>query len=151
MRTPRTRRLLGSVVASSITAPANYVYVGGGIDAASGAVNAVDVGLVASGGDLGAFTTVKGFTSNIAGYGVCAANDQLFTFGGANHGPSSGATSATITTAPTLANNSWNSEGLQLLQPRYLMGSSVQSAFVFLIGGDVGGGNGSTTTELIVW
>lgn len=140
-----------SLVSSSITAPTNYVYVGGGITAANGAANAVDVGLVASGGDLGAFTSVKAFPSNAAGYGVCAANDQLFTFGGSNHAPSSGATSATITTAPTLAPSSWNSEGVQLLQPRYLMGSSVQSAFIFLIGGDTGGGVGSTTTELIVW
>ena len=140
-----------SLVSGSITKPANYVYVGGGITAASGAVGNIDVGLVTAGGDLGVFAPVKAFSGKLAGYGICAANNQLFTFGGANAAPSKGATSATITAAPTLANNAWNAEGLQLLQPRYLMGSSVQSAFIFLIGGDVGGGVGTTTTELIVW
>ena len=67
--------------------------------------------------------------------------------------PSSGAKAAQIVApAPTLANNSWNSEGLTMTQSRYLMGSSVQSAFIFLLGGQTGEpSNASKTTELVIW
>ncbi len=137
---------------TTITAPANWIYVGGGQTASAGAANAVEAGVVAAGGDLGVFVAVKSFTAKVSGYGVCGANGQLFTLGGANGGPSSGGTAASLTNpAPTIAVNSWNSEGIQLVQPRYLMGSSVQSAFIFLVGGDVGGGVASNTTELIIW
>ena len=143
-----------STVSTTITAtpPDTYVFFGGGITAAGAAANAVHVGKVVAGGDLGVIVASKAFSSNVAGYGVLAANNQLFTFGGANAAPSNGAKSASFAgAAPGLANNSWNSEGLQLLQPRYLMGSAVQSAFVFLVGGDTAGGVGSNTTELVVW
>ena len=141
-----------SKVSTTITAPDTFVIFGGGITAAGAAANGVDAGKVAAGGDLGAFAALKSFSSNVAGYGICAANDQLFTFGGDNAAPSKGAKSAKFTgAAPGLANNSWNSEGIQLLQPRYLMGSAVQSAFIFLVGGDTAGGVGSNTTELVVW
>jgi len=77
---------------------------------------------------------------------------QLFTFGGANGAPSAGATSATlIAPPPTLAVNSWNSEGLTMTQSRYLMGSAVQSAFIFLVGGSTATQNASPTTELVIW
>jgi hypothetical protein len=69
----------------------------------------------------------------------------------ANGAPSSGATSATITGAPGLANNSWNSEGITLRSPRYLSGSAVQSAFIFLVGGQAAGGAADATTELVIW
>jgi hypothetical protein len=141
-----------ATVSSTITLPDTYVFFGGGILAAGGAANGVHVGQVAAGGDLGALTASKSFSSNVAGYGVCAANNQLFTFGGANAAPSKGAASASFQgAAPGLANNSWNAEGIQLLQSRYLMGSAVQSAFIFLVGGDTAGGVGSNTTELVVW
>ena len=141
-----------STVSPTITAGSTYVYLGGGLDAASAAANAVDVGKIAVGGDLGALSTPKAFTSSAAGYGVCAANGQLFVFGGAGGGPSSGAKSAKlIAPPPTLANNSWNSEGISLVNARYLMGSSVQSAFIFLVAGQTNLSAASTTTELVIW
>lgn len=141
-----------STVSTTITAPDSYVFFGGGITAAGAAANAVGVGKVAAGGDLGTIVASKSFPSEVAGYGILAANGQLFTFGGALAAPSKGASSASFSgAAPGLANNSWNAEGLQLLQSRYLMGSAVQSAFVFLVGGDTAGGVGSNTTELVVW
>jgi hypothetical protein len=141
-----------SATSTTITAPDTYVFIGGGLTGAGAAANNVNVGKVSAGGDLGAFAASQNFSSNAAGYGVCAANNQLFVFGGANGAPSNGARSASFQgAAPGLANNSWNSEGLTMLQSRYLMGSAVQSAFIFLVGGDTGGGAASKTTELVVW
>ncbi|MEP7126052.1 MAG: hypothetical protein ABJE95_34285, partial [Byssovorax sp.] len=65
---------------------------------------------------------------------------------------SGGAKSATlIAPPPTLANNSWNSEGITLIDSRYLMGSSVQSAFIFLVAGQTAVSPASKTTELVIW
>ncbi|HSB19664.1 MAG TPA: kelch repeat-containing protein [Anaeromyxobacteraceae bacterium] len=149
------RSQLGAWVADSVTsariaAPATYVYLGGGLESTD-----VDAGNVAAGGDLGAFVAQKKFGGTQAGYGVCAANGQLFSFGGASAAPSQGATSASIVDpAPTLAPNSWNSQGITLSSPRYLTGSAVQSAFIFLVGGQTGTGpaaGAGSTTELVIW
>lgn len=141
-----------------ITAPNTYVYFGGGVDEALGGVSTVEAGLVAAGGDLGTLIeTPNDFNGTLAGYGVCAANDQLFTFGGAQAQPSPGATSATIgrttpaVAPPNFSPGAWNSEGLMMKQSRYLLGSSVQSAFIFLIGGQTGTDAASKSTELVIW
>jgi hypothetical protein len=140
-------------VSSTIPAGSTYVYIGGGLDAASAAANAVDAGLIGAGGDLGAINaTPKDFGSNSAGYGVCAANGELFAFGGANASPSAGAKSAgLVAPPPTLAGSSWNSEGISLIDSRYLMGSAVQSAFIFLVAGQTGASAASKTTETVIW
>lgn len=144
--------------ATLITAPNTYVYFGGGVDAALGGVDTVEAGLVAAGGDLGTLIqTPNDFSVTLAGYGVCAANDQLFTFGGAQAQPSPGATSATVgRSAPAIAPpnfspGAWNSEGLTMKHSRYLLGSSVQSAFIFLIGGQTETDAASKSTELVIW
>jgi hypothetical protein len=142
-----------STVSSTIPSPDTYVYLGGGLLANNTPNGTVEAGKVQAGGDLGAISnTPKDFTSTLAGYGVCAANGQLFAFGGAGGAPSGGAKSASIVTpAPTLANNSWNSEGITLIDNRYLMGSSVQSAFIFLVAGQTAASPASKTTELVIW
>ena len=156
--TPRWR--LGSwqvdrTTSSTVTAGDTWIYLGGGASngAGSSLTGKVEAGKVAAGGDLGTFDdTPKDFSLTLAGYGVCAANGQLFTFGGANGSPSTGATSATLTSPqPNLAVNSWNSEGLTMTHARYLMGSAVQSAFIFLVGGTTDTASASTTTELVIW
>lgn len=114
-----------------------------------------------AGGQLGTFDNagVKDFTSTAAGYGVCAANQQLFFFGGLGAAPSAGARSAALFTSndpaqplapPQLAANSWNS-GILLTTPRYLLGSAVQSAFIFLIAGQTNTSAASNSTELVIW
>lgn len=142
-----------AAVSTLVSGTDAYVYIGGGINAAGGAAGKVEVGKVSAGGDLGALSDApKDFGVSVAGYGVCAANGQLYTFGGQGAGPSSGAKAATmIGPAPALAANSWNDEGLNMTQQRYLMGSAVQSAFIFLIGGQTGAAAASTSTELVVW
>jgi hypothetical protein len=144
--------------ATLISAPNTYVYFGGGVDAALGGVGTVEAGLVATGGDLGTLIqTPNDFNGTLAGYGVCAANDQLFTFGGSQAQPSPGATSATIGRAqpaiapPSFSPGAWNSEGLTMTESRYLLGSSVQSAFIFLIGGQTATDAASKSTELVIW
>jgi hypothetical protein len=143
-----------SAVSNKITAPDTFIFLGGGELANNTTTGKVEAGKITAGGDLGALSdTPKDFSSTSAGYGVCAANGQLFVFGGAGGSPSSGAKSAQIVApAPTLANNSWNSEGLSMTHGRYLMGSSVQSAFIFLLGGQTDEpSNASKTTELVIW
>ncbi|MEP7122114.1 MAG: kelch repeat-containing protein [Byssovorax sp.] len=143
-----------SAVSSKITAPDTFIYLGGGELANNTTTGKVEAGKIIAGGDLGALDDgPKDFSSTSAGYGVCAANGQLFVFGGAGGSPSGGAKSAQIVApAPNLANNSWNSEGLSMTHGRYLMGSSVQSAFIFLLGGQTDEpANASKTTELVIW
>jgi len=38
-----------------------------------------------------------------------------------------------------------------MTHPRYLMGSAVRSAFIFLVGGTTDSANASTSTELVIW
>ncbi len=65
--------------------------------------------------------------------------------------PSTKGISGQITNgAGQLANNSWNA-GLSLSTPRAFMGSSVQSAFAFFIGGATDLEQASTSTEFVVW
>jgi hypothetical protein len=141
-------------VSSTISGADTYVFLGGGVLAdGTTTTGKVEAGKVAAGGDLGAIVdTPKDFSSDSAGYGVCAANGQLFLFGGAGAGPSGGAKSASLVSPPpTLANNSWNAEGLTMTDARYLMGSAVQSAFIFLVAGQTGASAASATTELVIW
>jgi hypothetical protein len=139
-------------VSPLVAAGTTYIYVGAGVSATTTAINDTYVGQVQAGGAIGAFalTEIPGGTNR--GYGTCAANGQLFSFGGGAQ-PSGGAKSAEIIApAPTLAKNSWNSEGLQMTHARLLMGSSVQSAFIFLLGGQTDEPSAaSKTTELVVW
>jgi hypothetical protein len=142
-------------VDKTVTAAAagdTYLYVGGGLTGADQAANRVEVGKVLAGGALDAISDVpEDFSSNSAGYGVCAANGQLFVFGGGPP-PKNGARSAKLQPFPALAKNSWNAEGLQMTHARYLLGSAVQSAFIFLIGGQTDEPSAaSKTTELVIW
>jgi hypothetical protein len=142
-------------VSSTVSPGDTWIYIGGGASDTGGTTltGKVEAGKVAAGGDLGALSdTPKDFANNLAGYGVCAANGQLFTFGGGQGGPTAGATSASLVAPPpTLAVNSWNAEGLTMTHPRYLMGSAVQSAFIFLVGGTTDAANATTSTELVIW
>jgi len=143
-------------------APDTWIFVGGGLTGNNTLVGTVEAGKINAGGDLGTIDNGPGdFSSNQAGYGVCAANQQLFVFGGAGAAPSSGAKSASLFSnnnpnnqlaPPTLANNAWNNEGLNMTHGRYLMGSAVQSSFIFLLGGQTDEPSAaSKTTELVIW
>jgi hypothetical protein len=150
---------IDGVDSSFVTAPTTYVYLGGGLRGdGSTRDDRVEAGVVNAGGELGAFEDdptaqddVKDFNSTRAGYGTAGAADRLFVFGGSDTSVRSNAFAAGfINPAPDLANNSWNNEGLSMISPRYLLGSSIQSAFIFLIAGDTGTGV-TTSTETVVW
>lgn len=139
-----------STVSTFVRAPDTFIWLGGGELGGGGAANQVDAGKVAAGGDIASFSQPKGFTSSNSGYGAFAANGQLFVFGGA--GPSNAARSATlIDPAPSLASNSWNNEGLSMRDARYLPGSAVQSAYLFLIGGQTASLPATKSTEVVIW
>jgi hypothetical protein len=151
-------------VDSTVYGPAGtstYVYVGGGLTAAGASANTVEAGKIAAGGDLGTLVAgagggpVRNFGVEIAGYGVLAANNQLYTFGGVGGAPAKNAKSAKLASPqPALASGAWNDEGLSTIDPLYLEGSAVQSAFVFLLGGEISVGPpivATKNTETVVW
>lgn len=117
--------------ASIVTVPDNFIYVGPGLDAAGASANIVTAGKVATGGDLGTFVTLTNPGGTYAGYGGCSIAGQLFTFGGQAFPPSK---SVAVVAAPPTLSASWNA-GLTVNQDRYLMGATIQSAVIFLVGG----------------
>jgi len=142
--------------ASSTLVAANdtWIYVGSGKIGAGTLNGQVDAAKVSAGGQLTAWnSTLKSFGSDHAGYGVCAANSRLYVFGGQGGAPTKGAKAGImISPVPTLDSNSWNNEGLSMIHGRYLMGSAVQSAFIFLIGGQTDVPEAaSKTTETVIW
>jgi hypothetical protein len=139
-----------STVSRSITGTTTYVYLGGGMLTNSSLSRTVEVGLVGTGGDLGTLVPENNFSSNMAGYGACAVNNHLYTFGGESAAPSGRETFAMLTTPPSL--QLWGTQSITLIFGRYLMGSSVENAFIFLIGGQTDEPSvASRTTEVIMW
>jgi len=145
--------------ASRIPAGTTYIYAAGGTNATGvGAIRDVDAAIVQSGGTLGAWVAVDDMTPARAGYGYAAANNTLYVFGGQGAIPSSTNASARIcesagagcTGGPPQLDN-WNALGFNLTIDRYLMGSAVESAFIFLLGGATTGGVPTNTTESTVW
>ncbi|MGE5181469.1 MAG: hypothetical protein ACM31C_05385 [Acidobacteriota bacterium] len=151
---------------AAYASPTTFVFLGGGMTGAGAMANTVEAGEVSAGGELvnvtnAAATTLDttptGFPQLDAGYGVCAANNQLYAFGGLQAAPTGGAQSATLaSSAPALAAGAWNNEGIQLANKRYLMGSAVQSALIFLLGGDAIDAlnvetKASKSTEQVIW
>jgi len=150
---------IDSVDSQFVSGSDTYVYIGAGL-LADGTTrdDRVEAGIVTAGGELGAFVddatagdVVKDFNSTRVGYGTAGAADRLFVFGGKDTSVKQNAFAAGfVNPAPGLGNSSWNNEGLTMISPRYLMGSSIQSAFIFLIAGDNGTGV-ATSTETVVW
>ncbi len=147
-----------NVVSGLVSGSSTYLYLGAGL-AAGVQDGRVEAALVTSGGQLDAFTddptsrdAVGDFSSTRVGYGTAAAAGRLFVFGGMASQVRDNAIAAEIVSpAPTLANNAWNNEGLTMTTARYLMGSSIQSAFIFLVGGQTETSNATTSTEWVVW
>lgn len=147
------------VVSSTVPAGRTYLYLGGGL-AGGSADGRVEAALVEAGGELAAFSddptagdVVSDFSSTRTGYGTACAAGRLFLFGGEAAQIRSDATAAElVNAAPELANNSWNNEGLSMNSPRYRLGSAIQSAFIFLVGGQASASGGATnSTELVIW
>jgi hypothetical protein len=151
-------QLAAFVVDSTVSALYNtgpYVFMGGGINGANVAAQRVEAGAVTAGGQLASIDdTPNDFNNNQAGYCAVAANNQLFALGGVGAVPSTNGKSASlISPRPSLAGNAWNDLGsFALTHARYLMGSTVQNAFIFLVGGQTDQPSpASKTTEVVIW
>lgn len=131
-----------------------WIYAGCGANAAAnGTVSNFDAGRILAGGQLTGWTVVKALTG-AAGYGAAAAANQLFVFGGNNAGPGVGGKSGQLCgtggpCSPEPGVQNWNA-GISLASPRYLMGSTIESGRIFIVGGD-GGAGAVSTVESVVW
>lgn len=145
--------------ASAIPAPKQYLYVGAGV-ATNGntGVRDVDAFEVLAGGGLGSRISVDAMSPSRAGYGAVVANSFLYAFGGQGGQPSDSASQAKICTAgasgcttaapPNLQN--W-STATKMSKLRYLMGSAIQSGFIYLLGGAVTTSTVTNSTEYTIW
>ena len=139
--------------ASFIDPGTTYIYAPGGTDAdATGGIRDVDVAIVLEGGTLGAWAAVSNMQGGgYAGYGFAGANNSLFVFGGQGARPTTSNSAAKIDSASVPDLENWNAMGFGLNEPRYLLGSAVESAFIFLLGGMTTGDVPTNTTESTVW
>ncbi len=151
--------LVDRATRSDVGTNTNLLYVGGGSRKVGGQESQETSVLrtsIGANGELGAFVTLaqslKG--GGVTGGGVLAAANQLFAFGGqqgANFSIAAKGTSGALSNAAgDLSANAWNA-GLDLLTARAFMGSSVQSAFAFFLGGQLSNNTATNTTELVVW
>jgi len=119
------------VEAVQVPVGTTYIYVAGGVGSSN-----VDAGKVSAGGDL-TWTSTKAMSPARSGYSGVAGAGFLFAFGGSNTtGGDDSMAAGQIDPAavPTLTN--WNNNGgARLRHPRYLAGSTVESAFIYLVGG----------------
>lgn len=150
------RWLLGAMNASSVSAPRvgtnQYIYAcGGDTGTGPGITGVVEVATVGANGVLSTWTNLgptDAMNPARAGFGHAVANNFLFAFGGGT-GPSNGTAAAEIsTTPPDLVN--WQSTSATMIQARYLMGSTLHGAFVYIAGGQTPTG-ATDTTEQIIW
>ncbi len=137
----------------------SYVYVGGGrttpVNINNDRTGTVEVAQVNDDGSLAAFDGAPDdLSSDRAGFGWLALGTsdtaKLLLFGGLQANPRNNAIGGTLLSATEIDN--WNNEGLSMQQPRYLPGHSVQSAFIFLVGGQTDSdGSVTDTTETVIW
>ena len=142
----------------------SWIFVGGGRDGpANGDVlGSMEDLEVQADGDLvyNANNPVQASDPSRPGFATMAAFGRLFVLGGAQPNPRSDASSARIVSVDEVS-TSFNSEGVQLVENRYVPGRSIQSAFLFLVGGqttitkgaggEITDGAVTDSTEFIVW
>jgi hypothetical protein len=162
---PTARWKLGAYWANpenaSNVGAAHYIYAGGGANSV-GVVNDVDAAEISwPTGGLGAWDPLTSGSDmvNQAGYGAIVANNFLYAFGGKANIASdiasqalicaSGTTGCGDDVAPVLKN--WTNTEEKLIVPRQFMGTAMESAFIYLLGGATLTEAATTTTEMTVW
>jgi hypothetical protein len=141
------------VASTRVGANNTYIYAGPGL----GSLTDVNAGKIQTGGKLTSWTLEAKANPGYAGYGFAAAADQLFVFGGQNGSPDTGGKSTEIcgpgsrckatATPPEL--RGWNA-GIGLSTARYLMGTAIESAHIYIIGGTTASG-ATKTVESTIW
>jgi hypothetical protein len=141
---------VGPAQASRVPAGQRYIYAGPGIDGQGGMVQDVEAFAVQPDGTLGSAIAVDAMSPPRAGYGYAAANNFLFAFGGLQAAPNDKATAAELdATPPALVN--WSNAAATMTEARYLMGSAIQSGFIYLLGGTTNTAAATTSTEHAIW
>jgi hypothetical protein len=130
--------------AAVVTAGTTLLYAGGGLEATD-----VDAAEVQAGGGLAAWTAIDDMSPGRAGYGGVAGAGFLFAFGGQMGRPADSNVSAEISGSPPAVIN-WNNEGDRLIVPRYLAGTAVESAFIYVVGGETEDGVTATTERTVL-
>jgi hypothetical protein len=121
---------------TQVPAGKTFLWAGGGAGTGPNATS-VDGAEVLAGGDL-TWGPSNAMSPQRGGYAGLAGGGFLFAFGGAQSKPSDSVASAEVAAPPALVN--WNNEGVKLLVPRYLSGGCVESAFIYIVGGDTDAG-----------
>jgi hypothetical protein len=146
--------------ASAIAEGDTWVYAVSGYNgAASQYVSEVTAGLVTGDGTFEPVYSVDA-PSNQAGYGLAGANNFLFIFGGGSSpattsrsgsicGMGASGCSPQVPDPPDIG--TWDNLGFGLRQARWLPGSALESAFIFLVGGASDTMAATTTTERTHW
>lgn len=144
-----------AVAASVVPDGETWLYVLPGQSGTGATVGEVDAFRVAAGGALDTRYAVTSINSGYAGYATAAGNGFLYLFGGQGAPTATGHSSqlctgggsgcsAGIPNPPDLTN--WNA-GQSLAVPRYLHAGSVESSFIFLLGGQTSTEAATRSTE----
>ena len=148
--------VVDSIASTRLTNPEDtWIYAAGGETGVGAISKVVDAAKVSAGGFLGIWESVTAMSPGFSGFGLAAAANQLFVFGGQGGEPSSSGKSAQICgignpcgSPPDVQN--WNA-GIGLLLDRYLVGSVVGAANIFILGGVGPAGQIYDTVEQAVW
>jgi hypothetical protein len=149
---------VGNTEASFVSPDAHYIYAGGGVASNGTAlIKDVDAFEIQAGGNLSGPVTVSSMSPSRAGYGYAAANNFLYAFGGKQATADTTVHSAKICDPadtqcggpPNLEN--WNSASANMGVARYLMGSAVQSGFIYIVGGETDTEAASSSIEFTIW
>jgi len=138
------------------SAPENtWIYAGSGLGTSGQIRTNFDAALVLAGGKLGTWQSVESIKPGFAGYGFAAAANQLWVFGGQGAAPTANGKSSQLCglglscgVPPAMQN--WNA-GIGLTEERYLPGSTVGSAHIFIVGGVAAGNVPLSSVEATVW
>ncbi len=151
---------LDQVGSTRVTPGDNFIYAGPGRPATNMTqmIKALDAAKVQAGGQLTAWIDI-GVSDEWAGYGATAAANQVFIIGGRQGLVSNLSKSSQICGGVINCGGSnpdeppylkgWNA-GISLTTPRLLMGTTLESAHIFIIGGESTTG-ATSTVESTVW
>lgn len=160
---------LGAYWANPSNAPSvgstHYIYAAAGTTSAGTLTNSVDAAAIGADGRLAALGPINAQGQNIgsSGYGAVLANNFLYALGGASTGgtpvasgvqaqicpPSGMVAGCTGQGAPSVGN--WSSTNENMAVARHLPGAILESAFIYVLGGETTGGVATATTEMTVW
>jgi hypothetical protein len=141
-----------------------YLYLGGGDVGTTNPCDELDVATIdwSAGGALSAGFASAGGSASMQqqhGYGAVIANNYLYAFGGKQNIDASATChqthicnddglGCTGKVAPAVDN--WTNTESGMLVPRRLMGLAVESAFIYILGGESVGGP-TSSTEMTIW